>query len=122
MGTMLDRTHKHLTSEDIAEIARTYHAWRGEDPPRPLGEGRGEGIGYADIPGFCKAATLDEIKANDYVLTPGRYVGAAEIEDDGIPFEEKMTELIQTLYRQMDEAQQLDAAIRKNLEVLGYGR
>jgi type I restriction enzyme M protein len=122
MGTMLDRTHKHLTSEDIAEIARTYHAWRGEDPPRPLGEGRGEGIGYADIPGFCKAATLDEIKANDYVLTPGRYVGAAEIEDDGIPFEEKMTELIQTLYRQMDEAQKLDAAIRKNLEVLGYGR
>jgi type I restriction enzyme M protein len=121
MGTMLDRTHKHLTSEDIAEIARTYHAWRGEDPPRPLGEGRGEGIGYADIPGFCKAATLDEIKANDYVLTPGRYVGAAEIEDDGVPFEEKMTELTQTLYRQMDEAQELDASIRKNLEVFGYG-
>jgi len=122
MGTMLDRTHKEMTTEDIAEIARTYHAWRGEYPPLPLGEGRGEGIGYADIPGFCKAATLDEIKANDYVLTPGRYVGAAEIEDDGVPFEEKMTELTQTLYRQMDEAQQLDATIRKNLEVLGYGR
>jgi type I restriction enzyme M protein len=77
--------------------------------------------GYEDIPGFCKAATLDDIKANDYVLTPGRYVGAAEIEDDGIPFEHKMAELTQTLYRQMEEAEKLDAVIRENLETLGYG-
>ena len=94
-----------------ADIARTYHAWRGEAKDGD----------YEDKPGFCKAATLDEIKANDYVLTPGRYVGAAEIEDDGIPFEQKMTELSQTLYRQMDEAERLDAEIRKNLEGLGYG-
>ncbi|MGG7056523.1 type I restriction-modification system subunit M [Nitrosomonas sp. ANs5] len=111
MGSMIDRTHKELTTDDIAEIARTYHAWRGE----------AKDGSYEDRPGFCKAATLDEIKANDYVLTPGRYVGAAEIEDDGIPFEQKMTELSQTLYRQMDEAVRLDAEIRKNLEGLGYG-
>jgi type I restriction enzyme M protein len=111
MGTMVDRTHKELTTDDIAEIARTYHAWRGE-----VKDG-----GYEDVPGFCKAATLEEIKTNDYVLTPGRYVGAAEIEDDGVLFEEKMTELTQTLYLQMEESERLDAVIRENLEVLGYG-
>ena len=111
LGTMIDRTHKELTADDIAEIARTYHAWRGE----------AKDGGYADVPGFCKAATLPEITANDYVLTPGRYVGAAEIEDDGILFEEKMAELTQTLYQQMAESERLDAVIRKNLEALGYG-
>ncbi len=111
MGSMVDRTHKELTGDDIAEIARTYHAWRGEEK-----DGK-----YEDKPGYCKAASLDDIKANDYVLTPGRYVGAAEIEDDGIPFEEKMAELSQTLYKQMAESEKLDVAIRKNLEGLGYG-
>jgi type I restriction enzyme M protein len=112
MGCMVDRTHKELTTDDIAEIARTYHAWRGEAKDGD----------YEDQPGFCKAATLDDIKANDYVLTPGRYVGAAELEDDGIPFEEKMIELTQTLYRQMGESEKLDAAIKDNLAGLGYGR
>ena len=112
MGTMMDRTHKELTVDDIAEVARTYHAWRGE----------AKDGGYEDVPGFCKAVTLEEIKGNDYVLTPGRYVGAAAIEDDGIPFEEKMAELTQTLYRQMEESKKLDAVIRENLEVLGYGK
>jgi len=112
MGTMLDRTHKELTSADIAEISNTYHAWRGE----------AKDSGYEDVAGFCKAATVAEIKANDCVLTPGRYVGAAAIEDDGIPFEDKMAEFSQTLYRQMAESEKLDAVIRKNLEVLGYGR
>ncbi|WP_296683009.1 MULTISPECIES: N-6 DNA methylase, partial [unclassified Thiothrix] len=111
MGTMLDRTHKELTSDDIAEIARTYHAWRGEKK-----DGN-----YADKAGFCKAATLDDIKANDYVLTPGRYVGAAEIEDDGIAFETRMAELSSTLYQQMQAAERLDAVIRQNLDMLGYG-
>jgi len=125
MGSMVDRTHKELTSDDIAEIARTYHAWRGEgglaqaerseDVPVPALE-------YKDVPGFCKAATLEDIKANDYVLTPGRYVAAADIEDDGIPFEQKMADLTTTLYQQMDESDKLDAVIRKNLEGLGYGR
>jgi len=111
LGTMIDRTHKELTSDDIAKIARTYHAWRGE----------AKDGSYEDVAGFCKAATLNEIKANDYVLTPGRYVGAADIEDDGVLFEEKMAELTQTLYRQMAESEKLDAVIRENLEVLGYG-
>jgi type I restriction enzyme M protein len=110
MGTLVDRTHKELTSEDIAEIARTYHAWRGEAKDGD----------YEDIPGFCKAATLDEIKANDCVLTPGRYVGAAEIEDDGVPFEEKMAELTRTLYEQFEESENLDIEIRKNLAEMGF--
>jgi len=111
MGSMLDRTHKELTADDIAEIAGTYHAWRGEVKDR----------NYEDKPGFCKAVTLEEIKKNDFVLTPGRYVGAAPIEDDGIPFETKMTDLTKTLYKQMEESKRLDEVIRKNLEGLGYG-
>ncbi len=109
MGTMTDRVHKELTTDDIAEIAKTYHAWRGE--PK-------DGV-YEDIAGFCKSATLDDIKANDYVLTPGRYVGAAEIADDGVLFETKMAELTATLFKQMDEAKVLDEAIRRNLAKLG---
>lgn len=112
MGTMVSRVHKELTTDDIAEIARTYHAWRGEEKD-------GE---YEDKAGYSKSATLEEIKANDFVLTPGRYVGAAEIEDDGIPFEVRMKELSQTLYSQMEEAETLDKIIRQNLEVLGYGK
>ena len=111
MGTMVSRTTKELTTADIAEITRTYHAFRGEADA---------GI-YEDKAGFCKVATLKEIAANDYVLTPGRYVGAAELEDDCIPFEVKMQELSQTLYKQMAEAERLDAVIRRNLAVLGYG-
>lgn len=111
MGSMVDRTHKELTTDDIAEIARTYHAWRGEEKDGD----------YEDVPGFCKATTLDDIKANDYVLTPGRYVGAAELEEDGELFEEKMRELTQTLYQQMAESEKLDAVIKQNLAGLGYG-
>jgi type I restriction enzyme M protein len=110
MGSMISRTHKELTTDDIKTITDTYHSWRTESDET-----------YEDEAGYCKSATLDEIKANDYVLTPGRYVGAAPIEDDGIPFETKMTELSQTLYGQMEESEKLDAVIRKNLEVLGYG-
>lgn len=110
MGSMLDRTHKELTTDDIAEIARTYHAWRGE----------AKDGGYEDKAGFCKAATLDEIKANDCVLTPGRYVGAAELEDDGVLFEQKMTDLAQTFYEQLAQSEDIDRMIRQNLEALGY--
>jgi type I restriction enzyme M protein len=111
MGALIDRTHRDFSEEEINRIAATYHAWRGE---KDAGE-------YEDVPGFCKSATTDEIKERGYVLTPGRYVGAAEIEDDGIPFEEKMAELSAKLYEQFAEADQLEATIRKNLEVLGYG-
>jgi Type I restriction-modification system methyltransferase subunit len=111
MGSMVDRTHKELTTDDLAEITRTYHAWRGEEK-----DGK-----YEDKAGYCKSAKKEEIAKHDYVLTPGRYVGSAEIEDDGIPFETKMTELTQTLYQQMKESEKLDDVIRKNMEVLGYG-
>lgn len=110
MGTMTDRTHKELTTEDIAEIARTYHAWRGEAK---------DGV-YEDIAGYCKAATLEEVKANDYVLTPGRYVGVEEAEDDGIAFEEKMEGLTALLTQQMSQSEQLDKDIKENLKLLGY--
>jgi len=111
MGAMVDRTHRELTDEDIARIAGTYHSWRGE-------EGAGD---YEDIPGFCKSATLEEIKKHDYVLTPGRYVGVEEQEDDGEPFEEKMERMTTLLREQMEAGRKLDAAIEANLEELGYG-
>ncbi|MFM5239037.1 type I restriction-modification system subunit M [Aeromonas veronii] len=123
LGTMISRTQKELTTSDIATIADTFHAWRSDESElkRRVEAKEIRVEQYQDQAGFCKAATLDEIKANDYVLTPGRYVGAAELEDDGIAFETKMQELTQTLYRQLDEATALDQAIRTNMEALGYG-
>ena len=111
MGTLVDRTHRELTDEDVATIAGTYHAWRGD-------EGAGE---YADVPGFCRAATIDEIRKHGHVLTPGRYVGAAAAEEDAEPFDAKMRRLTATLREQRAEAAKLDAAIAANLRDLGYG-
>ena len=111
LGRMVDRTHRGLTDEEIGRIARTYHAWRGD---KDAGD-------YADVPGFCKSATLEEIRKHGYVLTPGRYVGAEAQEDDGEPFEEKMRRLSVTLRQQQAEAAKLDAAIAANLKELGYG-
>ena len=111
LGRMVDRTHRELTDEDIARIADAYHAWRGE---KDTGE-------YADVPGFCKSATLEEIRKHGHVLTPGRYVGAEPPEDDGEPFEEKMARLSAQLREQQAEAQRLDAAIEENLIRLGFG-
>jgi len=110
MGRMVDRTHRELTDEEIARIASTYHAWRGEP-----GAGK-----YADVPGFCKSATLEEIRKHGHVLTPGRYVGAAEQDDDGEPFAEKMARLSAQWRAQRDEAAKLDAAIEANLRALGF--
>jgi type I restriction enzyme M protein len=109
MGSMINRTNKELTNDDIAEITRTYHAWRGEDKSV-----------YEDKAGYSKSASLAEIITNDYVLTPGRYVGTGNIEDDGISFETKMTELSKNLYSQMKQSEVLDKIIRQNLEDLGY--
>ena len=124
LGTMVSRTNKELTAADIARIADTFHAWRSSESElkRRVDAGEISISEYQDHAGFCKVATFDEMKANDFVLTPGRYVGAAEVEDDGIAFETKMQELTQTLYRQMNEAQALDAAICSNMEALGYGK
>jgi type I restriction enzyme M protein len=111
LGRMVDRTHRELTDEEIARIARTYHAWRGEK----------DASEYKDVPGFCKSATLEEIRKHGYVLTPGRYVGAETAEDDGEPFEEKMKRLVAQLREQQAEAQRLDEAIWRNIKELGYG-
>ena len=133
LGRMVDRTHRDLTPEDIARIADTYHAWRGQtmDSPLPLGEGQslprtrsggeGKSEGYADVPGFCKNATLEDIRKHGHVLTPGRYVGAEPQPDDGEPFAEKMARLTAQWREQQAEAQRLDAAIEANLTRLGFG-
>ncbi len=111
MGVLLDRVHRELTVEDIARIAQLYHAWRGEK----------EAGNYEDIPGFCKSAKLEEIVSHGYVLTPGRYVGAEEVENDDEAFEEKMLHLTRKLEQQFEESARLEDAIRKNLRGLGYG-
>jgi type I restriction enzyme M protein len=111
LGVLKNRVQRELTDKDVARIAGTYHAWRGD-------KGAAE---YADVAGFSKSAKLDEIRAHEFVLTPGRYVGAEAVEDDGEPFEEKMRRLSATLREQMGEAAKLDAAIAANLKELGYG-
>lgn len=110
MGVLVDRTRRELTDEEIKKIADTYHAWRGEPD---AGE-------YQDVPGFCKSATLDEIRKHGHVLTPGRYVGAATQADDGEPFAEKMARLVAQLREQQAEGAKLDAAIAANLRELGF--
>ncbi|MGC9259809.1 MAG: type I restriction-modification system subunit M [Phycisphaerae bacterium] len=118
-GTMVDRTHLELTDDDIAKIAGTYHAWRKN--PLPMGEGTGEGVAeYRDIAGFCKSAKKAEVASHGYILTPGRYVGAADIADDGEPFEDKMKRLTATLSQQFAESAKLEKEIRKNLASLGF--
>lgn len=110
MGTMISRVQRALTNEDIEKIGSTYNSWRGSR--NTLGH-------YADVPGFCKSATLAEIKANNFVLTPGRYVGAEETEDDGVPFEEKMTTFSQELAALRGRGAELDQAIAVKLASLG---
>ena len=111
LGRLVDRIHRELTDKDIARIANTYHAWRGE-------KGAGE---YADVPGFCNSTVIEEIRKHGHVLTPGRYVGAEAQEDDGEPFAEKMKRLVAHLREQHAQATKLDAAIAANLKELGYG-
>ncbi|MDP2846541.1 MAG: N-6 DNA methylase [Candidatus Methanoperedens sp.] len=107
MGVMVDRRHRELIDEEIKKIASTYHAWRGE------------GGKYEDVLGFCIAVKLDEIRKHGHILTPGRYVGAEEVEEDGEPFEEKMQRLTGELAGQF--RRELEVEIGKNLAGLGYG-
>lgn len=109
MGHMVDRTRKQLSDSDIEEIAKTYHSWRGE---KDAGT-------YKDQPGFCKSATLEEIKSHGYVLTPGRYVGAAEAEEDDVSFVERFSALKTKLNGQFAEAERLTAAILQKLTGIG---
>lgn len=108
IGFMADRTHREFTKADIAKIADTYHEWRKENSK------------YEDIKGFCKSATLEEITKHDFVLTPGRYVGIKDEEDDGVPFEEKMATLTTQISEQMKKEKELDEEIKKQLKNVGF--
>jgi type I restriction enzyme M protein len=112
MGTIEDRIHRRLTDEDIAKIAGTYHAWRGD---KDAGD-------YADIAGFCKSAPVEEIHKNGYVLTPGRYVGAEETVEDEESFRDRMNRLVVQLRGQMEQSSRLDGEINGVLERLGHGK
>lgn len=107
MGDMVNRRLRELSDEDIKKIADTYISWQKEE-------------GYEDVKGFCKIANMDEIKDNDYILTPGRYVGIEDVEDDGEPFEEKMERLTKTLSEQFTRSRELEEEIRKQLGGIGY--
>jgi type I restriction enzyme M protein len=110
LGTLIDRTQREINDEDIARIAGTYHAWRG-DPKADK---------YEDVPGFCFSAKLSDIEKHGFVLTPGRYVGAEEEAADDEPFADKMNRLVAKLNEQFAEGAKLEKAIRKNFERLGY--
>ncbi|HEY4491468.1 MAG TPA: SAM-dependent methyltransferase, partial [Acidobacteriota bacterium] len=134
MGTLIDRVHRDLTDEDIAKIADTYHAWKSKNQTLKVSsvnqrDGEQDESGksghesvektfrvYQDIPGFCKSATLKEIREQGYVLTPGRYVGAAELEEDDEPFEQKMARLTKELEVQFEESRALANTIREKLK------
>lgn len=107
LGTMISRKNKVLNDDDIAKISSAYHSWRNEDGK------------YEDIAGFCKAATIAEVEANNFVLTPGRYVGAEEVEDDGIPFEEKVNAIASELREQFEQSNELQNKIKENLLKVG---
>ena len=111
LGSLIDRVHRELLEADLEKISGTYHRWRGVN-------GAGS---YNDVPGFCKSTTTAEIAAHGHVLTPGRYVGAEEVVDDGKPFEQKMPRLVAELEAQFAESAKLEQAIRANLRGLGFG-
>ena len=107
LGTMVTRRLRELSDEDIKQVSSAYHKYQNED-------------GYNDLKGFCYCASTEEIISNDYVLTPGRYVGVEEAQDDGIPFEEKMKNITSELSKQFEESHRLEEEIRKNLKAIGY--
>ena len=109
LGHMINRRNKEFTAEDIAKVADIYHNWRGTN-----------GGKYEDEAGFCKVATLDEIAEHDYVLTPGRYVGSAEVEEDDDAFGEKMKRLTSELKEQFAQSHELEKQIKENLKKTGY--
>jgi type I restriction enzyme M protein len=109
LGRMIDRTQIELAPEDLAKVARAYHAWRGDK----------NATKYEDVAGFCKSATLEEIRGHGHVLTPGRYVGAEDVVDDGEPFEERFPKLVAKLEEQFSDAERLAGGIRDGLKRLG---
>jgi type I restriction enzyme M protein len=105
LGVMVDRTHRELADGDVARIAGAYHAWRAEP---------GAGA-YGDVPGFCVSATVEQIAKHRFVLTPGRYVGSEDAEDDGEPIAEKIARLSSELYAAFDESDRLQTRVRNAL-------
>ena len=110
LGHMVDRTERTFSDEDVQKIANTFRTWRG----RSSAEGE-----YEDVPGYCKSVSLDEIREADYALTPGRYVGFAEEEEDGEPIDEKIVRLTAELTAALEESARLDAVVREQLRRLG---
>ncbi len=110
LGKMVSRTHRELSDREISLISETYHAWRNKN----------YSDNYADIPGFCKSTTLEEIRKHGHVLTPGRYVGVPPEEEDREPFEDKMKRLVVQLREQQEQGAKLDVAIVRNLTQLGF--
>jgi type I restriction enzyme M protein len=111
MGTLIDRVHRELMDDDIAKIVGAYHAWRGE-------KGAAK---YQDVAGFCMSSNLEEIKKSGYTLTPGRYVGAEDVAEDGEAYDVKMSRLASELNTQFAESQKIEKLIKANLKGLGYG-
>lgn len=114
MGYMVDRAERALSNEEIVKISDTFHAWRGS------ASANAKGVVYEDVPGFCRSVTLAEIKDADYALSPSRFVGAAEVEDDGEPVEEKIARLKAELLAAFDESTRLDKIVRDQLERIGW--
>ena len=108
MGTMINRTQRAFSDEDIKKVADIYHEWRNKESL------------YRDFPGLCKSTTLDEVKSHDYALTPGRYVGMAESKEDDVPFHERMNQLTKELREHFAESQRLEQEIKKNLSSIGF--
>jgi type I restriction enzyme M protein len=109
IGTLVDRVRRDFSAEDVAKISDTYHAWRGQSESI---ERRGE---YEDVSGFCYAASLEDIKSHGYVLTPGRFVGVEDELDDGVPFEEKFSELKIKLEEHFEKNIELEKKIKERL-------
>jgi type I restriction enzyme M protein len=112
LGHLVDRVERTLTDEEVIRLGGTYHAWCGSM------SATAKGLIYQDIPGFCKSATLDDIRAADYTLTPGRYVGAPAAEDDAEPVEEKIAQLTTDLLAALDESARLEKLVREQMERL----
>jgi len=107
VGHMLDRKQKAFSVEDVQSLSDTFHSWR-------------SGNDYKNVVGECYSATTEDMAKNDYILTPGRYVGVAEVKDDGVPFVDKMNTLTTTLREQFEESARFEERIKKNLTGLGY--
>lgn len=111
LGFMKDRVHRDFSEEDIKKISETYHNWRSSESATGK---------YEDVLGYSKSANLEEIEKNDFVLTPGRYVGIPEEEDDGVPFEDKMKDLTKKLSEQMEKEEEMNGEIKKQLGKIGF--